>query len=145
MKLKVLCIFSLCLCIIRQANRETYCIDWSQGKGEVEVVAVVDISVSHELQILISHNLHKHTNKAVRQPWMFKAILSDYYNSCLAHVKADFALPDRCWRAFSLQTGPSSLPCGPDGWGEWDGHCWLLGGVERTVGKHQEKMEQTWE
>lgn len=37
----------------------TYCIDRSQGEGEVEVVAVVDISVLHEPQIFISHHLSR--------------------------------------------------------------------------------------
>lgn len=37
----------------------TYCIDRSQGEGEVEVVAVVDISVLHKPQIFISHHLRR--------------------------------------------------------------------------------------
>lgn len=39
--------------------RSAYCVDGGQGEGEVEVVAVVDVSVPHELEILISHHLHK--------------------------------------------------------------------------------------
>lgn len=35
----------------------TYCVDRSQREGEVEVVAVVDVSVLHEPQIFISHHL----------------------------------------------------------------------------------------
>ncbi len=30
-------------------SKSTYCIDGGQGEGEVEVVAVVDVSVLHEL------------------------------------------------------------------------------------------------
>lgn len=40
-------------------SRSTYCIDGGQGEGEVEVVAVVDVSVPHELEILVSHHLHE--------------------------------------------------------------------------------------
>lgn len=39
----------------------TYCVDGGQGEREVEVVAVVDVSVLHEFKILISHHLHKQT------------------------------------------------------------------------------------
>lgn len=40
-------------------SRGTYCIDGGQREGEVEVVAVVDVSVPHELEILVSHHLYK--------------------------------------------------------------------------------------
>lgn len=40
-------------------RRDTYCVDGGQGEGEVEVVAVVDVSVPHELQVLVSHHLQE--------------------------------------------------------------------------------------
>lgn len=84
----------------------TYCIDRSQGEGEVEVVAVVDISVLHKPQILISHHLRRvqtdisveKKNKKQNKP-----------------KRAASTLPDRCSRASSLQKAPSSLPYGPGG------------------------------
>lgn len=35
----------------------TYGVDGGQGQGEVEVVAVVDVSVPHEPQVFIPHHL----------------------------------------------------------------------------------------
>lgn len=59
-------------------------------------------------------------------------------------VSFNVTIPDRCWRASSLQTSPSSHPFGPGVWGGWGGHCWLGGGEGRTAVKHQEKTGQNW-
>lgn len=54
------------------------------------------------------------------------------------------ASPGRCWQASSPQTGPSSRPFAPGGWGGWGGRCWPWGAGGRTAGKHPERTGQTW-
>lgn len=57
------------ICFLKiEKYRSTYCIDGGKREGEVEVVAVVDVSVPHELEILISHHLHKHKTERPDEP-----------------------------------------------------------------------------
>lgn len=83
----------------------TYCVDRSQREGEVEVVAVVDVSVLHEPQIFISHHLHA-TGKDISEV---------FYLTAATNVLPVRSLPDRCSQASSPQKVPSSLPYAPDG------------------------------
>ena len=55
---KSLCSSTMYLLMFRQTNTDTYCIDGGERESEVEVVAVVDVSVPHELEIFISYHLY---------------------------------------------------------------------------------------
>lgn len=87
----------------------TYCIDRSQGEGEVEVVAVVDISVLHKPQIFISHHLRRAQDGHLSRRFLTATVKKKRDASTV------FSLPDRCLQASSLQKAPSSLPYGPGG------------------------------
>lgn len=50
-----------CKRIASTKERKTYCIDRGQREREVEVVAVVDVPVPHELEILVPHHLLEET------------------------------------------------------------------------------------